>query len=132
MKKYLSIILILLSFTCYSQAIIENGHVKDDGDFVLDYSTDLEESFTWKLSSRDSTVNCFMINNNEVIEVLMWDLNEVLEEKKTLTLIVTSTEGDKYIIDFSKRNKAVIIFNTTTLKFSVMTGDGVNYAQNLK
>ena len=125
MKKYLSIILILLSFNSYSQAIIENGH-------VLDYSTDLEESFTWKLSSRDSTVNCFMINNNEVIEVLMWNLNEVLEEKKTLTLIVTATSGDKYIIDFSKKEKAVIIFNTTTLKFSVMTGKGINYAQNLK
>tara|TARA_R110000772_G_scaffold59348_6_gene134390 strand:- start:4030 stop:4428 length:399 start_codon:yes stop_codon:yes gene_type:complete len=132
MKKYLSIILILLSFTCYSQALIENGHVKDDGEFVIDYSSNLKESFTWKLSSTDSIVNCFMIKKNKVIEVLMWNLNEVLEEKKALTFIVTATSGDKYIIDFLKEEKAVYIFNVTTLKFAVMTGEGVNYAQNLK
>jgi hypothetical protein len=132
MKKYLSIILILISFIGYSQANIENGHVKDDGDFVIDYDTDLEESFTWKLSSEDSIVNCFMTNKNEVVEVLMWNLNEISEERKTIRFTVTATGGDEYIIDFSKTEKSVIIFNTDTLKFSVMTGEGVHYAQNLK
>lgn len=132
MKKYLSIILILISFIGYSQANIENGYVSEAGEFVFDYETEMAENFTWKLFKEDSTINCFIQSpSNTLLETLEWKVVDVDLTDAVIRFIVISKIGDEYYLDFLNGGKSVIIFNTQTLSYSIMKGDGVYYKQNL-
>jgi len=131
MKKYLSIIAVLfISFLSYSQVIIENGHVGMEGDFVFESSTALKENFTWKTVKSDSTMNCFMQDGEDLVDILVWKLGSIEVGEEVTRYLVTSNKGVYYYLDFLNNGKSVIIFNTENLQYSIMSGEGVFYTLN--
>ena len=130
MKKYLSIIALFISFLSWSQVTIENGHVDLKGDFVFESSTALKENFTWKVVESDTTINCFMQNGEDLVDILVWKLGSIEVGEEVTRYLVTSKKGIAYYLDFLNDGKSVIIFNTSNLQYSIMEGEGVFYALN--
>jgi hypothetical protein len=130
MKNFLSILILFISFLSFSQVTIENGHVGDGGDFVFESVAALDENFTWKIIASDSTMNCFMQDGENLVDILVWNLANVEIGEEVTRYLVVSKDGVNYYLDFLNDGKSVIIFNTESFEYSIMEGAGVYYTLN--
>jgi hypothetical protein len=127
MKKLLIAFIFLLPFLVDAQASIENGHVGMDGNFVFESKSELDNDFNWLVSLDSSTVNCYVMQDDEILDVLIWEIGEITSDTAVYRYTVTAHDGRGFILDFKKGGNSVIIFNRQTLQYSIMEGEGVSY-----
>jgi hypothetical protein len=124
MKKLITLFIIVISLTCFSQVKISNA--KFDGKKILEKSCNkLEEISIWTVT--EDSISCDMYSlSGEHLAKMFWYVNDSFKVRKDKVYDVTNLYGQSYILSFSKNRNSVTISDYDVTELSIIEGEGLN------